>query len=163
MVCNILKLYEKMLSKFIFPTVHAVTNPSKYKQGKFLNSIPVYSKDKRDLNVSSLIIQIVFVIVKKDYDQAIDRIEAIEKYCSRYLRKDENFRSNCFIKALLQVPISGFHKAGVERRAKKYIGQLSDVPLEMSNQPYEVEIIPYEDLWQIIMDSLGVKFFRRKN
>ncbi|MEM8909820.1 MAG: hypothetical protein AAGD05_18370 [Bacteroidota bacterium] len=64
-------------------------NPSedsrRFRLGKFLNSIPTFSKDKRGLNIPILIIQILFMIVKKDYDQAIDRFEAIEKYCSCFL------------------------------------------------------------------------------
>ncbi len=134
----------------------------KFRPARFLNSIPIFSSDKRGLNIPVLIVQILFMIVRKDYDQAVDRIEAIEKYCSRYLKKNDNFRSNCFIKALLQVPICSFHKAGVERKSEKYINQLKSVPLEVSNQSHEVEIIPYEDLWFYIIDSLETKFHKSK-
>ncbi len=133
---------------------------TKFKMGRFLNSVPTFSKDKRGLNIPILVIQIVFMIVKKDYEQAVNRIEAIDKYRSRYLRKDDNFRSNCFIKMLLQIPISGFHKAGIERRAKKYVDMLSSVPLEIARQANEIEIIPYEDLWEIIIDALETRFYR---
>ncbi len=135
-------------------------NLGQFRKGKFLNSVPIFSKDKRGLNIPILVIQILFMIVKKDYDNAIDRIEAIEKYCSRYLKKEDNLRSNCFIRALLQVPISSFHKNGVNRRAKKYIDQLKTVPLEIANQSHEVEVIPYEDLWEFVIDSLGTKFYK---
>lgn len=157
-------IYEAYIHFLIFigkiEVDESLIKMGKFRQGKFLNSTPLFSKDKRGMNIPVLIVQILFMIVKKDYDQAIDRIEAIEKYCSRYLRKDENFRSNCFIKALLQVPISDFHRVGVERRAKKYLMQLKSIPLEVSNQPHEVEIIPYEDLWDIIMASLETKFYK---
>lgn len=133
----------------------------RFKLGKFLNSIPTYSKDKRGLNIPILIIQILYMIVKKDYDKSIDRIEAIEKYCSRYLTNPNNMRSNCFIKMLLQIPISYFHKAGVERRVAKYLKRLLDNPLNISKQAREIEIIPYEDLWDFVMDSLGTKIYRR--
>lgn len=129
----------------------------KFRLGKFLNSVPNYSKDKRGLNIPILIIQILFMIVKKDYDQSIDRFEAIKKYCSRYLCQNENLRSNCFINMLLQIPISNFHKAGVERRAKKYYDKLLATPLDVANQAHEIEIIPYEDLWNFVMDLLDVK------
>jgi hypothetical protein len=131
---------------------------SKFRLGKFLNSIPTYSKDKRGLNIPILIIQILFMIAKKDYDQAIDRSESIKKYSSRYLRKGETFRSNCFINMLLQVPASSFHSVGVERKAKKYADKLKEQPLEIANQNHEVELIPYEDLWQIVLSQLGKKF-----
>lgn len=137
-------------------------SPRRFRLGKFLNSIPTFSKDKRGLNIPILVIQILFMIVKKDYDQAIDRFEAIEKYCSRYLRKDDNFRSNCFIKMLLQIPNANFHKVAVERKTKKYYDSLKTVPLEVANQAYEVEVIPYEDLWEFILEFLGTKFHKPK-
>ncbi|MEO1516787.1 MAG: hypothetical protein AAFV95_17330 [Bacteroidota bacterium] len=134
----------------------------RFKLGKFLNSIPTYSKDKRGLNIPILIIQILLMIVKKDYERSIDRIDAIEKYCSRYLTDKSNLRSNCFIKMLLQIPISGFHKAGVERRTNKYFQRLLGTPLNISQQPHEVEIIPYEDLWEFVMESLETKYYRQR-
>ncbi len=135
---------------------------NRIKMGKFLNSVPTFSKDKRGLNIPILVIQIVFMIVKKDYDSAIDRIEAIEKYCTRYVRKEDNFRSNCFIKMLLQIPISNFHKAGVQRRTMKYYTQLKSVPLKVANQAHEIEIVPYEDLWEVIMNAVEARFYRKR-
>ena len=132
---------------------------SKFRIGKFLNSIPIFSKDKRGLNIPILVIQILFMIAKKDYNQSVDRFEAIEKYCSRYLRRDENFRSNCFTKMLLKVLESGFHKAGVQRKAEKYLKQLQSVPLDVANQPFEIEIIPYENLWEIVIETLEPKYY----
>ncbi|MEM9822215.1 MAG: hypothetical protein AAF985_14125, partial [Bacteroidota bacterium] len=156
-------IYEAYIHFLTFiGKIEQKTDTKRFRLGKFLNSIPTFSKDKRRLNIPILIIQILFMIVKKDYDQAIDRFEAIEKYCSRYLRKDDNFRSNCFIKMLLQIPNANFHKIAVERKAKKYLTQLKSVPLEVASQAHEVEIIPYEDLWDMIMEFLGNKFHRPK-
>ena len=121
---------------------------------KFLNEIPIFSKDKRGYNITVLIIQILILLQQKKYDQLTDRIEAIEKYTSRYLRNDENFRSNCFIKMLLQIPKRNFHRVAVLRHAKPYIKRLATVPLEKSKQSYEIEIIPYEHLWEYALDSL---------
>lgn len=133
----------------------------KFKLGQFLNSIPTFSQDKRGLNIPILIIQILFMVVKKDYDQSIDRFDSIKKYCSRYLRKGENLRSNCFINMLLQIPASNFHKARVEQKAKRYWDKLLITPLEVASQATEIEIIPYEDLWQFVLDSLEFKTFER--
>jgi hypothetical protein len=131
---------------------------AKFRPGKFFNETPIFSKDKRGMNIPILVIQILFMIRKKQYDKAINRIEAIEKYCSRYLRDDDTFRSNCFIKMLLQIPISGFHKAGVARRSDKYYNRLKSKTIDIANQASEIEIIPYEDLWEFALDSLSNKF-----
>ena len=134
-----------------------VVEKKRFRMGKFLNSVPIYSKDKRGLNIPILIIQLLFMIVKKDYDQSLERFDAIQKYCSRYIKKGDNLRSNCFINMLLQIPKASFHKAGVIRKAQKYYDQLLATPLEVSGQAHEIEIIPYEDLWGFILESLEAK------
>jgi len=131
--------------------------------GKFLNQVPKFSKDKHGMNIPVLIIQMAFLISQKKYDHAIDRIEALEKYCSRYLKKDNpNFRCNCFIRMLLQIPISGFHKSGVNRRAQKYFDKMKAVKINFNNQAHELEILPFEVMWQFILDSLDNKFQKIK-
>lgn len=139
-----------------------VVEQQKFRLGKFLNSVPIYSKDKRGLNIPILIAQLLFMIVKKDYDQAIDRFEAIKKYCSRYVSKENNLRSNCFINMLLQIPNSSFHKSGVIRKAQKYYDVLLATPLDVAGQAEEIEIIPYEDLWEFILESLETKRYDRR-
>lgn len=138
------------------------TRFSKFRLGRFLNEVPVFSKDKRGYNIPILIAQTLFLILQKRYQNALDRVEALDKYCSRYLRKDVHFRSNCFIRMLMQVPISGFHRAAVERRAASYLEKLKSVPLEVADQPHEVEIIPYEELWTFVLASLELKFHRNR-
>jgi len=133
---------------------------SRFKIGKFMNEIPIYAKDKRGMNIPILILQILFSIQARNYIQTIDRIDAIEKYCSRYLRQGDNFRSNCFIKLLLQIPEGSFHREAVLRRAEKYLEQLRSVPLEVAYQAHEIEIIPYEDLWQMAIDSLPNQIYK---
>ncbi len=139
-----------------------VIEQQKFRIGKFLNSVPTYSKDKRGLNIPILIAQLLFMIVKKDYDQSIDRFEAIKKYVSRYVSKESNLRSNCFINMLLQIPNASFHKAGVIRKAQKYYDTLLATPLDVSGQAEEIEIIPYEDLWEFILESLETKRYDRR-
>lgn len=157
-------IYEKYIEFLIrinkIENVPGLLKP--YQIGKFLNSLPIFSKDKRGLNIPILIIQILFMIISKDYDKALDRFEAINKYCTRYLIKDDNFRSNCFIKMLLQIPISNFHKSAVQRRAKKYLERLTQTPINISNQTHEIEIIPYEELWEIILEFLDFKIYKLK-
>lgn len=131
---------------------------NKFRLGRFLNETPIFSKDKRGMNIPILVIQILHMIQQEKYDDAIDRIEAIEKYCSRYLRKDDTFRSNCFIKMLLQIPASSFHKAAVVRKTVKYTKKLQEVPLDIANQSHEIEIIPYEDLWDMVIETLDFAF-----
>lgn len=131
---------------------------NKFRLGRFLNEVPIFSKDKKGMNIPVLIIQILFMILQKKYDTAIDRIESIEKYCSRYLKKGDTYRSNCLIKLLLLIPQCSFHKTAVMRKSKKYLKKLQEVPLEVANQTHEIEIIPFEDLWEMGLSTLENSF-----
>lgn len=121
---------------------------------RFLNDVPIFARDRRGLNIPILIFHILYLVLTKRHDEVVDRMEAIEKYTSRYLKKDDNYRSNCFIKMLLQIADAGFHKAAVARHAEKYVKMLARVPLDFANQSHDIELIPYEDLWQMALDSL---------
>lgn len=127
---------------------------SKFKLGKFLNETPVFSKDKRGMNIPILIVQILYALADRDYQQCIDRMEGIEKYCSRYLKQNDTFRSNCFIKMLLQIPTYAFRRERVKGHAQKLYEMLCSVPMEVANQTYEIEIIPYEVLWHLTVSTL---------
>ena len=131
---------------------------NKFRLGRFLNDMPIYSKDKRGLNIPILVIHILFMIHQRKYGEAIDRIERIEKYCTRHLRKNDTYRSNCFIRMLMRIPGSSFHKAGVIRKSTPYLKKLSETPLDVANQTHEIEIIPYENLWDMTIQTLDNKF-----
>ena len=124
---------------------------------RFINDLPTFSKDKRAMNIPLLIAQMSFLIIRGEYSKAIDRIEALEKYSSRYLKNNDTFRSNCFIKMLVVIAKQGFNRKAVERHAKKFHDRMINSELEIIDQPFEIEIIPYEDLWQILLHHLSQK------
>lgn len=127
---------------------------NRFRLNKFLNEIPLYTKDKRGLNIAILIIQVLFLLQKRKYSQIIDRVDALQLYDYRYLRKDDTFRSHCFIRMLLQMPKADFNKIRTERYAEPYLRKLKSVPMTISQQNIEVEVIPYEDLWEMTLELL---------
>ncbi|MFK8005225.1 MAG: hypothetical protein AB8H03_02595 [Saprospiraceae bacterium] len=137
------------------------TSPKKFRISKFLNEVPTYSSDKRGHNIPILIIQVLFLLQQKKYNRIIDKVEALNAYCYRHLKKDDTFRSNCFIKMLLLLPKCDFHRIAVERKSKILRKKLQSVPLEIARQSAEIEIVPYEDLWEIVIDMLDAKFHKK--
>lgn len=135
---------------------------TKFRINKFLNDLVLFSKDRRGMNIPILIIQILHRLAEKKYDQAMEKIDGIEKYCSRYLRDNDTFRSNNFIKMLLQIPQASFHRNAVIRKTERYLKNLEEVPLEAARQAHEIEIIPYEVLWDMTVDMLDLKIVKLK-
>ena len=127
---------------------------AKFRVSKYVNEVPVFSKDKRGLNIPILISQIVLLLQQKRYDALIDRVEAIEKYKDRYLDKENNFRSNIFVRLLLEIPKRDFSFTQISRKTEKLVARLNEAPLEIANQSHDLEILPYEDTWEIILEEL---------
>ena len=125
-----------------------------FRLGRFLNEVPHFSKDKRGLNISILILQVLFLLHDHKYSKIIDRTDALNQYCYRYLRKDETFRSNCFIKMLIKMVEADFNRIRTERYVEILWNKLQSVPIHVAEQGIEVEIIPYEDLWPMVLEML---------
>jgi len=125
-----------------------------FKMGRFLNDIPVFSKDKSGMNIAILIIQILFSLLEKEHGNASEQTESIRKYCARHLTDGNTRRSYYFIKMLLQIPKGNFDKETVLQRVKPALEKLHSVPLELSNQSLEIEVVPYEALWELALASL---------
>ena len=122
--------------------------------GKFLNSVPFHSKDKSGQNITIIIIQILFLLIDKKYDKIIDRIDALIQYSYRYLKNDDTFRSNCFIKMLLKMIAADFHPVRTRTYTADLQKKLEKSSLVTDEKSSQVEIIPYDYLWEVVMELL---------
>lgn len=126
----------------------------KFKLNKFMNETPIFSKDKSGMNIAIIVVRLLFLLAEKSYKQILDEVEAIEQYCYRYLTTKNTVRSASFIKMLLQIPHGQFDASLVSKKAAKYRKVLDDYPLQVANQTHEVEVIPYEELWEMVLPLL---------
>lgn len=121
---------------------------------KLVNELPEHSRDKQGINIAILNLQVLYFVWKKRYDDIIERADALNQYAYRHLRKGKNFRSNCFIKMIVQMTRAEFHPIRTERYTAELLQKLKSQPLELAEQPFDVEIIPYEQFWELIMSLL---------
>ena len=138
-------------------------NPLKDNSGKklkpfslsrFLNDVPAFTKDKRGMNISILIIQFLFLLLDEKYSKLIDRLDALKMYSYRYLKNNETYRSNLFIKMLLKLAVANFHPIAVERHTRSLYAKLQSSNPNANFLSNEIEVIPYENLWQVVMELL---------
>jgi len=127
-----------------------------FRISKFMNEISLFTKDKRGTNISILVVELIHFLIKKQYDKVADKLDALNLYTFRYLKNDHTLRSNCFIKMLLKLPEAEYHPLRTMRYVKKYEQKLKENPFELSLKNIDVEIIPYEHLWEIIIDILDL-------
>ena len=121
--------------------------------------MPNFSRDKTGINISILVIQVLLLIAQGKKSKVIDRVEALRTYVYTHLRKDESFRSNCFIKMLLKMTEANFHKNGTIRKTEGLRKRLEEASIGTKGYSNYVEIIPYEKLWEISLGFLSNRAF----
>ncbi len=124
---------------------------------KFINEVPIYSKDKAGLYPAILIAQLLYMIDRGDEDNIEKNIESLRIFGSRYLSGRKSVRTSLFIKMLRQLVNCHYKPDRIKIKAaalyKKLI--LADSRKQAENET--TEIIPYEDIWRIILNRLQSK------
>jgi hypothetical protein len=55
---------------------------------------------------------------------------------------------------LLSIPLGLFDEKQVQSKAASLFEKLQQTPFQVANQTHEFEMIPYEDLWEMALESL---------
>jgi len=127
---------------------------SKFKLNKFLNEVPVYSKDKRGVNISIIIAQIILLIDAGDFETLLDKTDAFKAYFRRYVNKSINYRTYYFVKMLLVMFDSNFNFNKTAEESRPYFDRLGDKEGHYKGDIEALEIIPYENLWPEVLQRL---------
>ena len=124
-----------------------------FRLGRFLNEAAIYSKDKSGLNIAIIIFQIIYLMATNQYDKLLDREEAIEKYCTRHLKEEYTMRSYYFIRGLLIMASLGVNNGDRQEKAEAYRAKLLEEENLESSQVFQIEVIPFEQLWEIALKN----------
>ena len=63
-------------------------------------------------------------------------------------------RSFIFIKFLLQIANSQFDRIEINKKVLLLKDELTKIRANFDSQDYELEIIPYESLWEMVVEML---------
>jgi hypothetical protein len=142
-------LYSSYLY-FVNPTKNLLRQSS-YKT--LISSIPEYSKDKQGFNVAILVLQFLYYVQSKDTDALAYLIEGLKKYAGRHLRENFSKRSLYFFKLLVVVAKANLDYEESLKKGKTFYERLQSTPIP-GDAFAEIEIIPYEQLWSILLKIL---------
>ncbi len=126
----------------------------KFNISKFLNEVPLYSKDKAGYNLSIMIAQIVLSLKIGDLDKIVQRGDALKLYASRYIKKEKNPRSYYFIKMLMVMIKYDFDAKKTAQIAEKFFIKLKAAQLGLQSELETLEVIPYDLLWPELINRL---------
>ncbi len=128
-----------------------------FKIHKFLNEVPIYSKDKAGFYPAILIAQLLYLLELEDEDKLERNIESLRIFSSRNLSGKKAPRTAVFIKMLRQLTQYNYDLKRVNQRCEKYLAQLKDSKFTADGEIDSMEIIPYEQAWVIILSRLQEK------
>ena len=150
-----LKIYEAYIQWLVAYGKIQVTKIEQEDIGKFrmtriVNELPTFSKDKKGMNIPILMLQVLWLLAEKRYDDFLNRLEALSKYKTRYLKEDENLRTNLMIKLLHQIPENGYDKRKISQKTAKTLEYL----INTQSSSHEIEVFPYDIYWKLLLEII---------
>jgi hypothetical protein len=121
-----------------------------FKYSRLNNEIEVVARDKQGMNIPLILLPVIYALVKGDFPETDISPEGLEKYRKRYLDTDMNRRSAAFLNLLLAFSKKEYTTASAEKKIKKELDVLASEQPQVTGQTFAVEIIPYEDLWEMM-------------
>lgn len=121
----------------------------KFNMARFLNDVPINSKDKSGYNFAIRVIEILFHAARKDYNLIFSKIDALRVYRTRYLSDNTYKRNHLFLSILIRAEKSGFNAKELENATWSEIEELREYNKYIIA---DWEIIPYEELWDIFVE-----------
>jgi hypothetical protein len=146
------KIFEAYLH-FVLPDA---LSKKKFNLFKFINEVPTYSQDKSGFNLSILIARILLLINLGKYNDLMAMEDGLTAYCNRHLRKSKNHRSYYFMKMILVLIKYYMDPDKSEQIAAKFLARMRAGKIKEQSTE-EMEVIPYESLWALLLQRLAEK------
>ncbi|MCI1189945.1 hypothetical protein MON38_21180 [Hymenobacter sp. DH14] len=144
-------LYRSYLN-FVLPTARVLSARQRQVAQQML-LLPEYSRDKRGHNVAILVLQLLHYLRERNLELVLLRLERLRKYQQRHLTEATTLRSRLFLRLLQVIVDKNFEPKKAAERGQKLLQHLRDTP-PPGEAFAEVEIIPYENLWEIVLGLL---------
>ena len=130
----------------------------KFRVSTFKNDLELAEKDKSGLNISILFTDIIFQVLRGQFDDIEMRFEATQKYLQRYAQEEGDGRVYQYAK-LVEGGIRvnwDFKKMQGEEFAK-ILAYMSTLEGSALDSRFEFEVITYEELWEFTLSELEEK------
>ena len=144
-------LYKAYID-FVLPSPRAATARQR-QLAQWALQLPEYSRDKRGHNVAILVLQLLYYLRERNLEEVLQRLERLRKYQQRHLYEPATLRSRLFLRLLQAIVERNFEAPQAAERGKLLLEQLRETP-PPGEAFAEVEIIPYEHLWELVLNLL---------
>lgn len=116
-----------------------------------------FSSPETRLNVSRISIHVLSLLQQRRYEEVSGLAKRMDDYCAAYLDHEPTRRSYLLLKMLAQIGAGQCQRTSIIPLAAGFLAQLKSTPLALANQTEELELLPYEDLWNLALDLLNAR------
>ncbi|MBK6274467.1 MAG: hypothetical protein IPF58_07080 [Saprospirales bacterium] len=121
----------------------------KFSLAKFLNDVPVNTRDKGGYNFAIRIVELLFQFARGEYNIIFQKMDGLRGYRTRYLNDNTYKRNHLFLSLLLKAEKEGFDGKAMKKADWKEIAELRKLNTYIIA---DWEIMPYDVLWDIFVD-----------
>ncbi|MDX5436042.1 MAG: hypothetical protein LPK03_02545, partial [Pontibacter sp.] len=116
------------------------------------NNLILLPKDKAGFNLSLLVLEILEGLAEGKFEDLELQADRVRKYTAKYLKGEKAERPRLFMR-MLQLALKGKNMDVVHQQGSKMLQKLQETPLP-GDAFAEVEIVPYEHLWEVALHLL---------
>ncbi len=126
----------------------------KFNFDDWLGEIKDASKQKNGLSINIRIIKTIHWLLNEDYDALIDHDDSLKRYRYRYIKHSAHRRANLLLRYLINIQKREFIDYKCEYITQSAQKKLSEMPIVLRWENFEIEIVPFDDVIQIISDLM---------
>ena len=152
---SVFEMYLDMMLEY-----HDIENPTlaggrkrMLRSTKFINEPILFPKEQRMYTVHYMIGQFLYHLRKGSGTLATETADRMKSFSNRQLKPEDYFRAINFFKLLQQLPKAEYKISDITS-AEKYYNRLIDQPFNYRGMLNELEVVPFEKLWNIILSKL---------
>jgi len=119
----------------------------------FIDQLPKYDKDKEGIQVAIIILQYLYFLEQGDLQSLKARRNALKKYMANHFKENFSYRTRTFYKLLNIIVENKLDTKKIQNKSRYLLGKLPE-NLVVNDAYVELEIIPYEHLWDFMMNTL---------
>lgn len=131
-----------------------IKKEKKFRLNRFLNEIPIYSKDKKGYNISILVVQVMYLLLDRNYEALSDKIDALRRYVQRHLVEDDKYKSNIFLRMVIEADKQSYRLKQTQANTVALYERLKDSQFSYVASLDGLEIAPFAELWEVALSCL---------
>ena len=127
----------------------------KFRVSTFKNDLELAEKDKSGLNIAILFADIIFQVLRGQFDDIEIHFEATQKYLQRYAQEEGDSRVYQYAKLVEGgIRVNWDYKKMQGEEFAKILAYMGTLESSAMDSRFEFEVITYEELWEFTIVQL---------